>query len=56
MFLTKETPTTKLIDDDEWIRPLTEAQTGTSDFPEDRVTHDLGEVDLKKKGSTRPVR
>ena len=41
-------PTSKQLDDDEWIRSLTEAQEVTIDVPEDRVEYDQQEVDPKK--------
>ena len=48
-FLKKEKdPTTKQLDDDEWIRSLTEAQEVTTDVPEDSVTHEQQEVDPQK--------
>ena len=51
MFLKKEEePTSKLFDDDEWIRSLTEAQEVTPDITEDRVTYEQQEVDPKKVG------
>ena len=41
MFLKKEKdPTTKLFDDDDWIRSLTEAQEISADIPEENVTFD----------------
>ena len=49
MFLIKEKdPTTKLFDDDEWIRSLTEAQEITADIPQERVTCDQEGVDPQK--------
>ena len=36
---TGKEPTTKMFDDDEWIRSLTEAETITADIPEGHVTH-----------------
>ena len=48
MFLKKEKdPTTKLFDDDEWIRSLTEAQGIAADVPEENVTCDQQAVDPK---------
>ena len=38
----------KNIDDDEWIRSLTEAKAITADIPEEHITHDQSEVDSKK--------
>ena len=53
-FLKKEkTPTTKIFDDDEWIRSLTEAEETTTDIPDERITHDQSEVD-PEKGPTHP--
>ena len=53
MFLMKEKDTTtKVLDDDEWIRSLAEAQEITADIPEERITHDQSEVDL---GKVRPI-
>ena len=41
MFLKKEKdPTTKLFDDDEWIRSLTEVQETVADVLEESVTYD----------------
>ena len=52
MFLKKEKdPTTKQFDDDEWIRSLTEAQEVTTDIPEDSVTYDQQDVDLKESSA-----
>ena len=52
MFLKKEKdPTSKLLDDDDWIRSLTEAQEITADVREDSVM-DHQEVDPKK---VRPI-
>ena len=34
----KKEPTTKMFDDDEWIRSLTEAETITVDIPEGKIT------------------
>ena len=49
MFLKKEKDTTtKIFDDDEWIRSLTEAQEITADILEERITYDQDEVDPKK--------
>ena len=48
----KKDPTTKTLDDDEWIRSLTEAQEITADIPEERITHDHSEVDPNK---VRPI-
>ena len=49
MFLKKEKdPTSKQLDDDEWIRSLTEAQEITADASEDSVMCDQQEVDPKK--------
>ena len=48
-FLKKETdPTTKLSDDDEWIRSSTEAQEITADAPEESVSYDQQAVDPQK--------
>ena len=53
MFLKKEKdPTSKQLDDDEWIRSLTEAQEVTTDVPEDSVTHDQQEADPQQ---VRPI-
>ena len=53
MFLKKEKrPTTKIIDDHEWTRSLTEAQAITADIPEELITHNQSEVDPKK---VRPI-
>ena len=50
MFLKKEKdPTSKQLDDDEWIRSLTEAQEITVDVPEDTVVYDQQAVDTPKK-------
>ena len=40
-------PTTKLFDDEEWIRSLTEAQEITADVPEGSVTYDLQAVEVR---------
>ena len=41
LFLKKEKdPTSKLFDDDEWIRSLTEAPETTADVAEDSVMYD----------------
>ena len=49
MFLKKEKdPTSKLFDDDEWIRSLTEAPEVTTVVPEDSVTNDQQDVDPQK--------
>ena len=54
MFLKKEKdPTTKLFDDDDWIRSLAEAQETTADISEDRVTPDQEGVDPQKTVSIR---
>ena len=53
MFLkTDQYPTTKLFDDDEWIRSLTEAQKITADVSEDSVKCVQHAVDPKK---VRPI-
>ena len=53
MFLEKEKdPTTKIFDDDEWVRSLTDAQEIAADIPEDRRTHDQSEADPEK---VRPI-
>ena len=53
MFLKKKKDgTSKQLDDDEWIRSLTDAQEVTTDAPEDSVTHQQQEVDLQK---VRPI-
>ena len=53
MFLKKENDlATKICDDDEWIRTLTEAQEITADIPEERVAYDQSEVDPEK---VRPI-
>ena len=53
MFLKKEKdPTTKLFDEDEWIRSLTEAQETNADTLEENVTYAQHAVDPKK---VRPV-
>ena len=54
IFLKKEKdPTSKqFVDDDEWIRSLTEAQEITADIPEDSVMYDQHDVDPKK---VRPI-
>ena len=45
VFLKKEkVPTSKLFDDEEWIRSLAEAQEVTTDVPEDSVTYDQQDV------------
>ena len=41
-------PTTKLFDDGEWIRSVTEAQDITADVPAESVTYDQQAVDPKK--------
>ena len=38
-------------DDDEWIRSLTDAQEVTSDIPEDSVTYDQRDFDLKESSA-----
>ena len=49
MFLKKEKdPTSKQLDDDEWIRSLTEAQEITGYVTEDSVMYDQQEADPKK--------
>ena len=50
MFLKKKEkdPTSKLFDDVEWIRSLTEAQEISADVPEDSVMYDQQAVDPKK--------
>ena len=54
MFMKKEKdPTTKLFDDDKWIRSLTEAQKITADVPEDSVTYDQQAVDPKRSGPSK---
>ena len=46
MFLKREKdPTTKLFDDNDLIRPLTETQEITADIPEESGTHDQQAVD-----------
>ena len=53
MSLKKEKdPTTKMFDDDERSRSLTEAQEITSDIPEERIAYDPEGVDPKK---VRPI-
>ena len=53
MFLKMEKdPTSKQFDDDEWIRPLTEAQEVTTDVQEDSVTYEKQDVDPKR---VRPI-
>ena len=55
MFLQREMDlTSQQVDDDEWIRSLTEAQEITADVPEDSVLYDQQAVDPKKK--VRPIR
>ena len=51
-FQKEKDPTTKLFDDGEWIRSLTEAQEITADVPEDSVTYDQQTVDPRK---VRPI-
>ena len=52
IFLKKERePTTKLFDDGEWVRSLTEAEASTGDIPEGQVTCDQS-ADPKK---VRPI-
>ena len=52
MFLkTEEDPTTKQVDDDEWIRSLTEAQEVTTDILEDSVACDQQDVDPQKSSA-----
>ena len=41
-------PTTKIFDDDEWIRALTEAQEIAADIPEDRLANDQSKADTHK--------
>ena len=48
MFFEEKDPTTKLLDDDEWVRFLTETQEITADVPEESVTCDQQAVDLQK--------
>ena len=53
MFQKKEKdPTSKLFDDNEWIRSLTEAQEVTADVPEGSVTCEQQEVESQK---VRPI-
>ena len=52
MFLKKD-PSSKQFNDDEWIRPLTEAQEVTTDVPEDRLSYDHQEVDPEKVRPTQ---
>ena len=55
MILKKEKdPTTKIIDDNEKIRSLTEAQEFTADIPQECVTYDQEEVDLHSDGRIPP--
>ena len=52
MFLKKDKdPTSKQLDDDEWIRSLTEAQEVTADVPEDSVMYDHQEVDTPRSSA-----
>ena len=41
-------PTTKLFNDDEWIRSLTEAKENTAEVPEEGVAYDQQAVDGEK--------
>ena len=52
--LEEKDPTTKWFDDDEWFRPLTEAQEVTADIPEEKVSRLTNiRVDPKKVRTTR---
>ena len=54
MFLKEKDPTTKLFDDNEWIRSLTDTQAVAADIPEERMTHSPHARGGPKKGSAHP--